>query len=394
MKNGKAALQGIRVLDLTQFLAGPFCTMILGDLGADIIKIEKPGTGDPARETAININGQSVYFMGLNNSKRSMIMDLKNPRYQQLFLKLAAKADIVVENFAPGTMEKLGLTYEDVKKVNPKIIYTSVSGFGQTGPYHERGALDMIIQAMSGFMSVTGEKGGRPLKAGPSIADIISGLYAAIGTLAALHHRDATGEGQQVDVAMLDSMFSILANPVGNYLATGKVPKPAGNRHQISAPFQPFETTDGEIIIAASTNRAFLDVCEALGRNDLGQDPRYANRKGRIDNVDELADEITKTTKTKTTAELARDCENANVPFATVNTIDKIVQDPQIAARQMLLNMEHPVAGNVKVIGSPLKMSETPALKRRVAPTLGQHTQEVLGEWLGMSEADVKALDE
>ncbi|MDR3590678.1 MAG: CoA transferase [Negativicutes bacterium] len=394
MANEKAALQGIRILDLTQFLAGPICTMILGDLGADVIKIEKPVTGDPSRETAVNINGQSVYFLGLNSSKRSMVMDLKKPRYKELFLKLATKADIIIENFVPGTMRKLGLSYEEVKKVNPQIIYASVSGFGQTGPYRERGALDMIIQAMSGFMSVTGEKGGRPLKAGPSIADTVSGFYAAIGILAALHHRSATGEGQHVDVAMLDSMFSILSTPIGNYLANGKVPKPQGNRHQVSAPFQPFETMDGEIIIAAPTNRVFQDVCKALGRNDLAEDGRYANRKGRVENVDELADEITKTTKTKTTAQLEHDLEHANVPFATVNTIDKIVRDPQIAAREMLLETEHPVAGKIKTIGSPLKMSETPGVKRRAAPTLGQHTNEILGELLGMSEQDIKALDE
>ncbi len=272
MVNEKTALQGIRILDLTQFLAGPLCTMILGDLGADVIKIERPITGDPARETAVNINGQSVYFLGLNSNKRSIVMDLKNSRYKELFLRLVTKADVVVENFVPGTMDKLGLSYEAVKKVNPKIIYVSVSGFGQTGPYRERGALDMIIQAISGFMSVTGEKNGRPLKAGPSIADTVSGLYAAIGMLAALHSRNVTGKGQHVDIAMLDSMFSILATPIGTYLATGKIPKPQGNRHQVSAPFQPFETMDGEIIIAASTNRAFQDVCKALGRNDLAGD--------------------------------------------------------------------------------------------------------------------------
>jgi CoA:oxalate CoA-transferase len=393
MNKNKAALEGIRVLDVSQFLAGPYCTMILGDLGADIIKIEKP-TGDPTRETNVNINGQSIYFMSINRSKRSITMDLKNPRYKEIFLKMAKKADIIVENFVPGTMDKLGLSYDEIKNVNPSIIYTSVSGFGQTGPYRERGALDMIIQAMSGFMSITGEKNGRPLKAGPSIADMTAGLYAAIGTLAALNHRNATGEGQRVDIAMLDSMFSILENSVGNYCATGKIPKPPGNRHGVSAPFQPFETLDGEIIVAVSNNRAFQDFCQALGRDDLAQDSRYANRKGRIENVDELADEITKTTKLKSTSELEEAFEKANVPFATVNTIDKIVSDPQIAARNMLIEVEHPIAGKVKAVNSPIKMSKTPGVIKRVAPLLGQHTKEILGEWLGMSAEEMKELSE
>jgi len=383
MKTAKGALSGIRVLDLSQFLAGPYCTMILSDLGADVIKIEKP-TGDPTRETNVNINGQSVYFMSINRGKRSVLMDLKDPCYKEMFLKMAAKADVIVENFVPGTMEKLGLAYEEIIKVNPKIIYTSVSGFGHTGPYSERGALDMIIQAMSGFMSVTGEKGGRPLKAGPSIADMTAGLYAAIGTLAALNHRNVTGRGQRLDIAMLDSMFSILENSIGNYFATGRIPKPAGNRHGVSAPFQPFETLDGEIIVAVSTNRAFEDFCQALGRDDLARDPRYANRKGRISNVDELAEQITTSTKTKTTAELEGAFEKFNVPYATINTIDKIVSSPQILARNMLQEVEHPVAGKVKAVGSPLKMSETPGAIQQVAPLLGQHTEEVFAELLGL----------
>lgn len=379
----KTALKGIKVLDLTQFLAGPYCSMILGDLGADVIKIEKP-TGDPTRETNVTINGQSSYFMSINRGKRSLVLDLKDESNRERLLKMAAQADVFIENFVPGTMDKLGLSYDSVRKVNPRIIYASISGFGQTGPYRERGALDMIIQALSGLMSVTGERNGRPLKVGPSIADMVAGLYATIGILAAINHRNVTGEGQHIDIAMLDAVFSILENSIGNYFATGKIPKPLGNRHGVSAPFQSFETADGEIVIAVSTNRAFEDCCRALNRDDLAKDPRYANRKGRISNVDELAAEITKTTKTLSTANLEKLLESAHVPFATVNTIPQIVADPQIAARNMLQELEHPIAGKVKAVGSPLKMSETPGRIKSCAPLLGQHTTEIL-EAFGLS---------
>lgn len=393
MEFTKGALDGIRVLDATQFLSGPYCGMILGDLGADVIKVEKL-TGDPSRETAININGQSVYFMGLNRSKRAITLDFKNPQHKDVFLKLAAQSDIVLENFIPGTMQKLGIGYEDVKKVNPSIIFCSISGFGATGPYAKRGALDMVIQAMSGLMSVTGEKDGRPVKVGPSVADMTAGLYACIGILAALNHRNKTGEGQYVDISMLDSLVSILENFIGNYLANGIVPKPSGNRHRVSAPFQNFETKDGEIIIAAATNRIFLDVCKVLNRPDLANNPQYAERKDRIKNVDELADEITKSTKEWTVADLAAEFVKYNVPHAVVNTIDLVVKHPQLIAREMIVDTVHPVAGKTKSINSPLKMSHTPAVIRAHSPLLGEHNYEVLHELLGMSEKEVAAMYE
>lgn len=391
MKFEKGALEGIRVLDATQFLSGPYCGMILGDLGADVIKVEKL-SGDPARETAVNINGQSVYFMGLNRSKRAITLDFKNSQHKEVFLQLAAQSDIVLENFIPGTMQKLGISYEDVKKVNPKIIFCSISGFGATGPYAERGALDMVIQAMSGLMSVTGETGGRPVKVGPSVADMTSGLYACIAILAALNHRNNTGEGQYIDISMLDSLVSVLENFIGNYLVNGIVPKPSGNRHRVSAPFQNFETKDGEIIIAAATNRIFQDVCKALNRADLLNNPRYTERKDRIINVDELAEEITKSTKERTIADLETEFTKYNVPHAVVNTIDMVVKHPQIVAREMIVDTQHPVAGDIRSINSPIKMSITSGCIRRYSPLLGEHNYEILNELLGMSEQEVCAM--
>lgn len=384
-----AALDGIRILDLTQYLSGPFATLMMGDLGADVIKIENPNR---TLGGGAFINGERVYDLSTNRSKRSVVMDLKDPVYKELFLKMAAKADIIIENFKPGTMEKLGLSYDEVIKVNPRIIYTSISGFGQTGPYREKGALDLVIQAMSGFMSITGEANGRPIKAGSSIADIVSGFYAVIGTLTALHHRDVSGKGQYVDIAMLDSMFSILENAVVNYFATGKVPGRLGNRHSVAVPFQSFETSEGEMVVTVNRDPLFKKFCQAIHREELCSDERFITAPNRTVNVDALDEEITKTTKTKTMAELERDLEAADIPCGRINTIDQIVQDPQIQARDMIVEVEHPRAGKFKMVGSPLKMSETPAVINRPAPMLGQHTLEVFRELLGMDEEDIKAL--
>lgn len=391
MKFEKGALEGIRVLDATQFLSGPYCGMLLGDLGADVIKVEKL-TGDPARETSVNINGQSVYFMGLNRSKRAITLDFKNPKHKEAFINLAAKSDVVLENFIPGTMKKLGISYEDIKKVNPKIIFCSISGFGTTGPYANRGALDMVIQAMSGLMSVTGEKDGGPVKVGPSVADMTSALYACIAILAAIHHREKTGEGQYIDISMLDSLVSILENYIGNYLANGIVPKPTGNVHRVSAPFQNFETKDGEIVIAAATNRIYQDVCTVLKRQDLAENPKYLERKDRMKNVLELAAEITKSTKEWITSELEAEFVKYNIPHAVVNTVDKVVEHPQIIARNMIIETDHPVAGKMKAVNSPIKMSITPGCIRKHSPLLGEHNYEVLNEILGMSEKEVEEM--
>ena len=389
MNTSSKALQGIKVLDCTQFLSGPFATMILGDLGAEIIKIEKPG-GDDTRTSPPLVKGESTYFMSVNRGKKSIVLDLKKPEHKQIFLDLAGKVDVLIENGRPGGMEKMGLGYLDIQKVNPGIIYASISGFGQNGPYRERGGLDVIIQAMSGFMSVTGEKGGRPTKAGPSVSDVISGFYAVIGILAALNHRRETGKGQYVDIAMLDSTISVLENALARYLAAGVVPKPVGNRHTGTAPFQPFETSDGEVILCVINNPLFERLCKALGSEELLEDERFKGNAERVANVEALADLITVYTKKKTTAEMEQALEKAGIPYGGVNTIPQVIADPQVQARNMIVEIEHPIAGPFKMAGSPFKLSETPVTLNTPSPILGQHTQEILKTYLGKTDAEIE----
>ncbi|MDF2568659.1 MAG: carnitine dehydratase [Sporomusa sp.] len=387
------ALKGITVLDFTQQLSGPFASKILGDLGAEIIKIEKP-EGDDTRTSPPFLNGEGTYFMSINRGKKSIILDLKNPEHKQIALELAAKVDVVMENGRPGVMKKLGLDYEEIKKINPKVIYASISGFGQDGPYRNRGGLDIIIQAMSGLMSVTGEKGGRPVKMGPSISDMISGCYAAIGVLAAINYKQVSGEGQYVDVSMLDSTLALMDNFLTRYTVTGNIPKPAGNRHTATAPFQPFETLDGEIIVCVINNKLWESFCKALGKEELIKDERFIATAQRVANVDELGEIITSVTKTKTTDEWERIFDEAAVPYGTVNTMDRVVKDPQVTARNMIVEMQHPVAGTFKTMGTPLKMSKTPIDPTTCSPTLGQHTREVLKDILGKTDSEIDKIIE
>lgn len=389
MSTSNGALSGIKILDLTQFLSGPFCTMTLGDLGAEVIKIERP---KPVPGSGPFLNGERIYDLSLNRSKKGITINLKSEKEKKMLLKMAEKADVLIENFRPGTMDKMGLGYEDMKKVNPRLVYVSISGYGHTGPYKEKGALDVVIQGMSGMMSLTGEANGRPTKVGPSVSDIIAGFYAGIATLAALRHRDQTGKGQFVDIAMLDASFSCLENAVANYFATGICPTRVGNRHQVNAPFQPYKTADGEIIITATRNPAFFDMCKALGREDLTTDERFNNPEVRRVNVDALEEEITKTTITMTMAEVEEKLEAVGVPTGRINTVAMIAEDPQIIARNMIVELDHPVAGKYKMPGSPIKMSDTPVNPTIPAPCLGQHNHEVFRELLDMSDEEIDTL--
>lgn len=382
----KAALEGLTVLDLTQFLSGPFCTMNLGDLGAEVVKIERP---DRPVGSGPFLNGERVYDLSLNRSKKGITLNLKNPKEKEIFLRLAEQADILIENFKPGAMDKMGLGYEDVRRRNPRIIYASISGFGHTGPYRAKGAMDMVIQGMSGIMSLTGSPDGRPMKAGFSVSDLLGGFYALVGILAALHHRDRTGEGQHIDIAMLDASFACVENAVANYYATGKVPTRVGNRHQVTVPFQPYRTRDGEIIITAPRNDSYAAMCRALGREELIGDPRFRSPEDRRQHVDELENEITRTTIEMTMAEVDEKLSAAGVPTGRINTIAQIAADPQIREREMVITLDHPVAGLYKTAGSPLKMSETPARPVRPAPVLGEHTREIFREKLGMSSGEI-----
>lgn len=388
----KQALDNIKVLDLTRVLAGPYATMILGDLGADIIKIEMPVTGDDSRAFGPYVNNESAYFMSLNRNKRSITINLKSEEGKKVFLEMVKKADVVVENFRPGTMEKLGLGYDCLSQVNPKIIYAASSGFGHTGPYSKRAAYDSVVQAMGGIMSITGEKGGKPVRVGSSIADINSGLFTAIGILAALNNRHVTGKGQKVDVAMLDSLVAILENAVARYVVTGEAPKPGGNRHPSIVPFEPFETSNGEVVVAAGNDVLWAKFCEVLGKEELINDERFATNPLRNENYDELRPLIAEAMVKKSTEEWLEILDKVGVPNGPINTIDKVLQDPQVIAREMIVEVEHPVAGKLKMPGVPIKLSDTPGSVRTPAPILGQHTEEILKELLGYNDEQIQKL--
>jgi CoA:oxalate CoA-transferase len=379
----KKALSGVKVIDLTRVLAGPFCTMMLADMGAEVVKIERPKTGDDSRAFGPFLKGESAYFMCLNRNKKSIVLDLKSKEDIEIFKRLIAKADVVVENFRPGTMEKLGIGYEELKKVNPGIIYAACSGFGHSGPYSKKPAYDSIIQAMSGLMSITGQPEGIPTRVGASIADIIAGMYTAFGILAALYFRQVTGVGQKVDVAMFDSVVSVLENAVVRYFVTGEVPTRIGNRHPSIAPFTSYKTKDDYIIIAVGNDRLWEAFCRAVGRPDLLQDERFKTNKDRSMRwalLDEILGEVL---KNKTTEEWIQILEEAGVPCGPINTIDKVVKDPQLLARDMIVKTIHSVAGELLVPGISVKLSETPGKVETPAPLLGEHTEEVLRTWLG-----------
>ncbi len=388
----KQALEGIKVLDLTRVLAGPYATMLMADMGADVIKVEMPGIGDDSRQFGPYIKDESAYFMSLNRNKRSMTLNLKNPEAKSLLIEMVKKVDIVIENFRPGTMEKLGLGYEELKKINPGIIYAACSGFGHTGPYSQRAAYDAVVQAMGGIMSITGEKNGKPTRVGPSIGDITAGLFGAIGVLAALNYRNVTGMGQKVDVAMLDCQLAILENAITRYVVTGEVPQPAGNRHASIVPFETFDTLDGEIMIAAGNDALWAKLCDVIDKKDWIADERFKSNPLRNQNYEELRPMLGEAINTKTTAEWQYILDNAGVPNGPINSIDKVLEDPQVKAREMVVEIEHPIAGKLKMAGVPIKMSETQGSVRKPAPVLGQHTEEILKELLQLSNEEITEL--
>jgi CoA:oxalate CoA-transferase len=383
-------LEGLIVLDLTRVLVGPYATMILADLGANVIKIEMPGTGDDARAFPPHVNGESAYFMSLNRNKRGMTLNLKHDAGKQVFFDLVQKADILVENFRPGTMTKLGLDYETLREVNPRLIYAAASGFGHTGPYSRRAAYDAIVQAMGGIMSVTGQRGGEPTRVGTSMGDITAGLFTAIGVLTAVYHREKTNEGQMVDVAMLDSQVAILENAIARYTVTGNVPEPIGNRHPSIIPFETFATADGTIMIAAGNNALWRKLCAALGLPELPDDPRFVTNPLRAENYDVLRPILAEVIVGKETAVWLQILDEAGVPNGPINNVAQVMADPQVRAREMIVPIEHPVAGDTQLPGIPIKLSETPGSIRTPAPLLSQHTDDVLAELLGY---DAERLD-
>ena len=385
-------LDGIKVLDLTRVLAGPYATMILSDLGADVTKIEQPETGDESRNFGPFKNGFSLYFMSVNRGKRSVTLNLKTERGKNIFKRLVKQNDIIVENFRPGTMKKLGLDYDTLSVENSKLIYASCSGFGQTGPYAEKGAYDMIIQGMGGIISITGEPDGSPVRVGTSISDITAALFTTIGILSALHHRNTTGKGQYVDVAMLDSLVAVLENAIVRYSATGDNPQPLGSRHPAITPFEAFKSIDGYIIIAIGNDVLWSKFCEYVDRKDLIADPRFCTNNKRTEYHDELHPILSDILSQRTTDAWIEALEKIGVPCGPINTIDKVVNHPQVQAREMITKVVHQLTGTADVLGVPIKLSDTPGNVDGPAPCLGEHTDEVLIKDLNMTIDEVEIL--
>ena len=390
-------LEGIKVLDLTRVLAGPYATMLLCDLGAEVIKIEQPGTGDESRNFGPFKNGFSLYFMSVNRGKRSITLNLKTQRGREIFLQLVKQCDVVVENFRPGTMQKLGLDYDTLKAVSPSLIYAACSGFGQTGPSAQQGAYDMIIQGMGGIMSITGEPPSpdekrAPVRVGTSISDITAALFTTIGILSALHHRHQTGRGQLVDVAMLDSLVAVLENAVVRYFATGEVPQPLGSRHPAITPFEAFASADGYVIIAIGNDTLWEKFCEHVGRRELISDARFRTNADRTANHSELFPVLSEILRQRTTDAWIDALEKIGVPCGPINAMDKVVNHPQVQAREMITQVVHQITGAVEVPGMPIKLSETPGSVNAPAPSLGEHTTAVLTELLGMRLDEVEKL--
>ncbi len=374
-------LEGLIVVDLTRVLSGPYCTMVLGDLGARIIKIEHPGRGDDTRQWGPPFVGpESAYFLSINRNKESVTVDFKHPRGREVLSRLVARADVLVENFKPGTLDRLGLGWEALHAEHPRLVYASVSGYGQTGPRSHEPGYDAVIQAEGGLMSVTGDRSGPAYRLGVAISDIVAGLFAAQGILAALYSRERTGLGQRVDIGMLDATAALLTYQSANFFATGKTPVRLGNRHPTIAPYETFDTSDGEIVIAVGNDSIWQRLCPTLGRPDLAADPRFATNRDRLANYGALRSELDAAFRQRTREEWTARLRAVSVPCGSVRDIGEVVADPQLAEREMIVSLMHPNAGAIRVMGIPVKLSGTPGSVRMPPPTLGQHTEAVLGE--------------
>jgi crotonobetainyl-CoA:carnitine CoA-transferase CaiB-like acyl-CoA transferase len=387
------ALHGLRVLDLTNQLSGPYCSMLLADLGADVIKIERPGSGDESRAGGPHVSGESAPFMIVNRNKRGITVDLKSVEGRAIAVRLARGADVVVENWRPGTAARLGLGWNDLHPLNPRLVYCSISGFGQTGPYAARGGFDRIAQGMSGLMSITGDEHGPPLPVPVPVADIGTGMFAAIGILAALQARSATGQGQLVDASLLETPIAWAVYEAAEHFATGAVPRRLGPGHRTNAPYQAFRTADGWINLGGGSPAFWPRICRVLGVEVLIDDPRFATPALRVRHREELERLLqARFVAAPTTTWLER-LEAAGVPAGPIFTYDQVFADPQVRQRNMAVELEHPRAGRMRVLGVPYKLSATPAEVRWAAPTLGQHTDEVLRE-LGYDDAAIRSLRE
>ncbi|TWA62050.1 crotonobetainyl-CoA:carnitine CoA-transferase CaiB-like acyl-CoA transferase [Azospirillum brasilense] len=392
-------LSHVRVLELSRVLAGPWAAQTLADLGADVIKVERPGAGDDTRAWGPPWAGEeSAYFLSTNRGKRSITIDFERPEGQELVRKLAAQADVVIENFKVGGLVKYGLDYDSLKAVNPGLVYCSITGFGQDGPYAKRAGYDFMIQGMGGLMSITGqpdsEAGGGPVKVGVAVTDVFTGLYATIGVLGALAHRDRTGEGQWVNLALLDVQVAVLANQAMNYLVGGKAPQRLGNAHPNIVPYQAFATLDGHIILAVGNDGQFTKFCQVAGRPELAQDPRYATNPARVANRKELVPILELLLEQRTSRDWLSALEAVGVPCGPINDVSQVFADPHVQGRRIHQDLPHPTAGTVPTVASPIRYSATPIEHTVAPPTLGQHTDAVLEEALGLCAADIAALRE
>jgi len=398
------ALGHIRVLDLSRVLAGPWCSQNLADLGADVIKVERPGVGDDTRswgppylrDAEGRDTSEAAYYLAANRGKRSITLDIASAEGQEIVRALARQADVVLENYKVGQLKKYGLDYESLKREKPDLVYCSVTGFGQNGPYAQRAGYDFIVQGMGGFMSITGERdalpGGGPQKAGIAIADLMTGMYATIAVLAALTHRDRTGEGQYIDMALLDVQVAMLANMGSNYLASSKAPQRWGNAHPNIVPYQTFATADGHIIVAVGNDGQYAKFVEAGGRPELASDARFSTNPLRVRNREILVPILAEMVKSKTKQEWIDQLEAAGVPCGPINNLEEVYENPQVAARGLQVDLPHPSGGTARMVRSPMKLSATPARCDQPPPLLGQHTEQVLRDLLGKSDDEIAAL--
>jgi crotonobetainyl-CoA:carnitine CoA-transferase CaiB-like acyl-CoA transferase len=385
-------LSGIRVIDVSQVLAGPFCTMLLGDMGADVIKVEAPGTGDPSRRMdPLTPSGESGAFLAVNRNKRGVALDLKDGEAREVLLALVAGADVFVENYRPGVARRIGIDYQSLRAVNDRLIYASVSGFGQSGPYAHRAGFDLIAQGMSGIMSVTGNPGSSPVKCGIPVTDLGAGLFAVYGILAALQGRHQTGTGQRVDTSLFEAGLSLAVWEATEHFYTGRVTQPTGSAHRLSAPYQAFRARDGYITVAADSERHWPVFCRALGLEGLIDDPRFHSNEVRLQNLADLVPLIEARTVTHDSAHWLEEFERLGIASGPINSIPEALSDPQTLERGMVVELDHPRAGRIRALGPPVKLSATPAAVERAAPILGQHTEEVLAE-LGMEPAAFQEL--
>jgi crotonobetainyl-CoA:carnitine CoA-transferase CaiB-like acyl-CoA transferase len=398
------ALSNIRVLDLTRVLAGPWCTQVLADLGAEVIKIERPGTGDDTRawgppwlKTPEGGEARdSTYFASANRGKKSVTVNIATPEGQAIMRELAAKCDVLIENYRAGDLKRYGLDYASLQPVNPRLIYCSITGYGQDGPYAAKPGYDFVFQGLGGLMSITGERddrpGGGPQKVGIAVGDVLAGMYAAVAILAAINHRTTSGAGQYIDMSLLDCLVAMGGNQAVGYLTTGKPPRRYGNEHPSIVPYQSFATADGHVIVAAGNDGQWQRYCQAIGRADLGSDPRYAAMKGRVTLRGELIPELIKTMAERTTADWVRRLEAADVPCGPINDYGQAFEDPQVRHRQLRHEMLRADGIKTPLVASPIRMSATPVEYRQAPPVLGEHTAAILRELLGKAEADIAAL--